>query len=52
MEVFQELTPAEVVEDQVSGQKIPVIIFWVVWVLLTGGVVVGFFYLENRWLDD
>ena len=52
VEVFQELTPAEVVEDQVSGQKIPVIIFWVVWVLLTGGAVVGFFYLENRWLDD
>ena len=52
VEVFQGLTPAEVVEDQVSGQKIPVIIFWVVWVLLTGGAVVGFFYLENRWLDD
>ena len=51
-EVFMEKTPAEVVDDQLSGQKIPVIIFWVFWVLLTVGALVGFFYLENRWLDD
>ena len=51
-EVFKDKTPAEVVDDQLSGQKIPVIIFWVFWVLLTGGALVGFFYLENRWLDD
>lgn len=52
VEVFRDQTPAEVVDDQINGQKIPVIIFWVVWMLLTGGAVVGFFYLENRWLDD
>lgn len=51
-EVFMEKTPAEVVDDQLNGQKIPVIAFWVVWLLLTGGAVVGFLYLENRWLDD
>ena len=51
-EVFRGQRPAEVVEDQVNGQKIPVIIFWVIWVLLMGGAVVGFLYLENRWLDD
>lgn len=26
--------------------------FWVLWVLLIAGVVVGFYYLENRWLED
>lgn len=50
--VFRDKTPEKVVEDQINGQKVPVIAFWVVWVLLTGGAVVGFFYLENRWLDD
>lgn len=52
VEVFRDQTPAEVVDDQINGQQTPVIIFWVVWILLTGGAVVGFFYLENRWLDD
>lgn len=27
------------------------VIFWVLWCMLTGGLVVGFYYLENRWLD-
>ena len=52
VEVFMNRTPEEVVEDQLNGQKIPVIIFWAVWLLLTGGAVFGFLYLENRWLDD
>ena len=51
-EVFINRTPEEVVEDQLNGQKIPVIIFWVFWLMLTGGAVFGFLYLENRWLDD
>lgn len=50
--MFMNRTPEEVVEDQLNEQKIPVIIFWVVWLLLTGGAVFGFLYLENRWLDD
>lgn len=52
VEVFMNRTPEEVVEDQLNGQKIAVIIFWVVWLLLTGRSVLGFLYLENRWLDD
>ena len=27
------------------------VIFWIFWILLTVGVVVGFYYLENKWLD-
>lgn len=27
-------------------------IFWVFWIILTCGVVIGFFYLDNRWLED
>lgn len=28
------------------------VLFWVVWILLTGGFVIGFYYLDNRWLED
>ena len=28
-----------------------VIIFWIFWVLLTGGLVFAFFFFENRWLE-
>lgn len=27
------------------------IIFWIFWILLTGGCVYGFFYIDNRWLE-
>lgn len=28
------------------------ILFWVVWILLTGGCVFGFYYIDNNWLED
>lgn len=28
-----------------------VIIFWVFWILLTGGCVYGFYYIDNEWLE-
>ena len=27
-------------------------VFWPLWVLLTGGLVVGFYYIDNRWLEE
>lgn len=27
------------------------ILFWIVWILLTGGLVIGFYYIDNRWLE-
>ena len=29
----------------------PIIIFWIFWVILIGGMVFGFYYLDNSWLD-
>lgn len=29
-----------------------VIIFWIVWIILTGIIVFGFYYLKNEWLED
>lgn len=28
-----------------------VIIFWIFWMLLTGGCVFGFYYIDNKWLE-
>ena len=29
-----------------------IIIFWILWVLLTGGIVAGFYFIDNKWLED
>lgn len=39
----------EVVESLESG--IGIIIFWIFWILLTGGCVFGFYYIDNKWLE-
>ena len=31
--------------------SVAVVIFWIVWVLLSGFAVYGFYYLDNRWLE-
>lgn len=28
-----------------------VVIFWILWILLTGGCVFGFYYIDNKWLE-
>lgn len=42
----------EAVELMVSNRTAIVVIFWIVWILLIGGAVCGFCYLDNRWLED
>ena len=27
-------------------------VFWIFWILLTGGLIYGFYWLENEWLED
>lgn len=39
----------EAVERLESG--VGEIIFWIFWILLTGGCVYGFFYIDNKWLE-
>ena len=31
--------------------KSELIFFWIIWILIIGGLVFGFYYLENRWLE-
>lgn len=39
----------ETMSDIESGSFIPV--FWIVWVILIIGIVAGFYYLDNKWLE-
>lgn len=33
-----------------SGYEL--VIFWIIWILFTAGIVIGFYYIENNWLED
>lgn len=35
----------------VSSGTAELILFWFMWLILTGGLVYGFYYLENNWLE-
>ena len=30
----------------------PIVLFWILWIVLTGGTVFGFYYLDNKWLEN
>lgn len=37
---------------EIKTNDFGIIFFWICWVFLTGGVVYGFYYIDNRWLED
>lgn len=41
---------SETIEYLESGGEL--FIFWFAWILLTSGCVYGFYYLDNKWLED
>ncbi len=47
---FKDCTIEQALDSCTSG--IGNIIFWVLWIMLTIGAVIGFCYLDNRWLED
>lgn len=40
----------ETIESLKSGWQL--VVFWILWISLTAGCVVGFYYIDNRWLED
>lgn len=38
-------------DELVSNGKVAQIIFWVIWTILIIGVIFGFYYLDNEWLE-
>lgn len=47
---YNNINIKETIEHLESGWEL--IAFWAVWVLLTGSSVFGFYYLDNKWLED
>ena len=47
---------AETIDDAVNymanGNMAVIAIFWMVWIVVIGAVVYGFYYLDNDWLED
>lgn len=41
---------SETIDILESGAEL--ILFWIGWILLTGGLVFAFVYIDNRWLED
>lgn len=41
----------ETMDELVSNGKVAQIIFWVIWTILIIGVIFGFYYLDNEWLE-
>lgn len=46
---YKDQTILETIENLERGTEI--VIFWIIWILLTIGIVIGFYYFENKWLD-
>lgn len=46
---YENQTIVETIESLETGVEI--VIFWILWILLIIGLVIGFYYLENKWLD-
>ena len=44
----------DAIEDVMKSFKSnwQLVVFWIGWVLLTGGFVVGFYFIDNKWLED
>lgn len=40
----------ETIDSLESGWQL--VLFWVLWILLTGGCVFTFYYFDNKWLED
>lgn len=48
--MYHNYTIAETIDAQMHDGS--VVLFWVGWIILTALVVGGFYYIDNRWLED
>lgn len=37
---------------EIKTSDFGIVFFWIVWIFLTSGVVYGFYYIDNKWLED
>lgn len=48
---YDDKTIEETLNDKVNSAKAGLIVFWLIWIILTGGVTFGFYYIDNAWLE-
>lgn len=46
---YKDMSIGETVDHLQSNASVTV--FWIFWIILIGGVVFGFYYLDNKWLE-
>ena len=47
---YNNITISKTIEYFESGSEL--VIFWIAWIILICGCVYGFYYLDNKWLED
>lgn len=48
---YNNYTIDETIERLESESDFPISIFWILWIILIGGAMYGFYYLDNKWLE-
>lgn len=48
---YKNMEIDETVERLTSDSNIGIIIFWIIWIVLIGLCVYGFYYIDNDWLE-
>ena len=46
---YNDNTIAQALDNATSSGGL--VIFWILWIMVTGGIIFGFYYLDNKWLD-
>lgn len=45
-------TVQDLYQSKLGNPTVYTVVFWIVWIILTGFLVFGFYYLDNYWLED
>lgn len=50
-ELYEGKNTSETYESIIKNETLIIILFWVLWIALSAGLVTGFYALENKWLE-
>lgn len=48
---YKDSSIDDIVKMFETNATVAMVIFWIAWLILTGGIVYGFYYLDNEWLE-
>lgn len=50
--LYSNISPEELKEKLIKNSSVSLFLFWFFWIILTGGLVVSFYVIDNRWLES